>query len=485
MPEVYRLATGTTGLSENMSPGDIGDLARSAEVAFRVKFNGDAPDYSELYWRALTLDEFNGREWRRGFQVAEPQNLGPNPNRTGDWFTAIEFKGRPVDYNVILEPTYRTWIYTLQMPQIRDDRMTMRRDYQVDSRRPVTQRYTYDVRSYLDYSVDTESEGPGGRSRLRFIPQQGNARARQFAVDLRASVNSDEEFMNAVLANFREQDFFYTLSPPQLGENTVDEFLFDTRQGFCEHYASSFTFLMRAAGIPARVVTGYMGGEFNPYDSTLTVRQYDAHAWSEIWIKGKGWLRVDPTAAVAPERIQQGSNSTLQQEEEFMEDEVFTLIRFRDSLFLNDLRLRLELIDYAWNRFVLNYDQDMQFQLFNSLFGSVTRWKIILSILGFMAVVMAFVALTVFRKSARPQLLPATRHYLSFCDYMASLGFARHKGESPLLYLERIGSQQPQWYGELERITHEFIKLAYSGEQPDRQRLKRFQRQVRRVRLLS
>jgi transglutaminase-like putative cysteine protease len=476
---------GTTGLSENMSPGDIGELARSAEVAFRVKFTGESPDYSELYWRAITMDEFNGRQWRRAFPMAQSQFLGPNPNQTADWFTNIDYRGRAYDYNVILEPTYENWIYTLQMPQIHDDRMLMRRDYQIDSVRRVTQRYTYDARSYLDFATDTTDPGPGGRSRLRALPQQGNTRAKAFATELRATVSSDEDFINAVLANFRNENFFYTLSPPTLGDNPVDEFLFDTRKGFCEHFASSFTFLMRAVGIPARVVTGYMGGEYNPYDGTLTVRQYDAHAWSEVWIQSKGWVRVDPTAAVAPQRVQQGSNTALQQEAAFMDDEVFTLMRFRDSQMLNDLRLQMERIDYAWNRFVLNYDQDMQFRLFNSLFGVVTQMKIVLAVVGFMLAVTVFVALTVFRKSIRSPLPPATRYYLHFCDYMASIGFARRKGESPSQYLERIGRQQPQWYDELERITQEFTALAYSGETPDPQRLKRFQRHVQRVRLLS
>jgi protein-glutamine gamma-glutamyltransferase len=475
---------GTTGLSENMSPGDISELARSAAVTFRVKFAGPQPDYRELYWRGLTLDEFDGRQWQRGFPSSRPQSLSPNSDQSNDWFSGIEYLGRTFEYNVILEPTNQNWIYTLQMPQIQDERMSMRRDFQVDSLRRVTQRFTYDARSSLDYRVDMADAGPS-QGRLRFLPRQGNERAKRFATELRASVNSDEDYVNAVLAHFRTEQFFYTLSPPVLGANPVDEFLFDSRQGFCEHYASSFTFLMRAANIPARVVTGYMGGEFNPYDGTLTVRQYDAHAWSEVWLLGKGWVRIDPTAAVAPQRIDQGSNSTLQQEDAFMDDEIFSLMRFRDSLLLNDLRLQLEMMDYAWNRFVLNYDQDMQFRFFNSLFGNVTRLKIVLSVLGFMALVTVFVALTVFRKSARPQLQPATRHYLHFCEYMASLGFARRKGEAPLLYLERIGHQQPQWYRELESITQEFIGLTYSGEPPDPLRLKRFRRQVYRVRLLS
>lgn len=476
---------GTTGLSDNMSPGDIGELARSAEVAFRVKFSGEAPDYSELYWRAITLDEFNGRRWRRGFFTERPQSLGVNPNEVTTWYTRIGYEGRPYEYNVILEPTYQSWVYTLQMPQIVDDRMLMRRDFQVDATRRITQRYTYDVRSWLDFDADTSELNPATRRRARSVPLDSNQRAYRFATDLRAGVDSDTAYIAAVLKHFSTEQFIYTLSPPVLGPNPVDEFLFDTRQGFCEHFASAFTFLMRAAGIPARVVTGYMGGEFNPYDGTLTVRQYDAHAWSEVWLPGEGWLRIDPTAAVAPARVQRGSNSVLQQQEDFMDDEVFTLMRFRDSRLINDLRLQLEMIDYAWNRFVLNYNQDMQFQLFNRLFGTVTKLKIVLAVVGFMLMVTLFVALTVFRKSSRAELQPAIRHYLHFCDYMASLGFARQRGESPLQYLERIRHQQPQWQRELEAITREFMALAYTTTEPDPERLKQFKRQVRRARLLS
>src|SRR5690606_4344909 len=183
-----------------------------------------------------------------------------------------------------------------------------------------------------------------------------------------------------VLAYFNQEEFFYSSTPGQLGANPVDEFLFNSRTGFCEHYAGAFTYLMRAAGVPARVVVGYMGGERNPYDETYTVRQYDAHAWSEVWLEGRGWVRVDPTAAVAPERIELGSEEVFENEEGFLGDVGFSLLRFRGNLLLNDLRLRLEMIDYAWNRWVLNYDQQRQFQLLAWLFGNVSKQKVVLSL---------------------------------------------------------------------------------------------------------
>jgi transglutaminase-like putative cysteine protease len=488
----------STGLSDNMAPGDIGELTRSADVAFRVLFRGEPPAYNELYWRALTLDEFNGRQWRRGFVPQDTsQYLGPTPN-TRQWYDDIQVAGLPTDYNVIMEPTYRNWIYTLQMPRFSDSNMILRRDYQVENVRPVSQRYTYDARSYLTYRADADPDYlPPRRTRGLVGPDgndiAGNPRARVFASELREQFPRDDTdpnaadhaLIDAVLEHFRNEEFFYTLSPATLGDNPVDEFLFDTREGFCEHYASAFTFLMRAVNIPARVVTGYQGGEFNPYDGTLTVRQYDAHAWSEVWLPGEGWLRIDPTAAVAPERIEQGSDFTLQEEEEFLNDDSFALVNFRGSAFVNDLRLRLEMMDYAWNRFVLNYDQDAQFQLFNRLFGNVTRTKIILTVVTFMGLVGAFIAFVVFR---RPSIAPkplATQQYLRFCAYLARLGFARKPGETPQHYLERVGDANPQWREEMRGITEAFVAITFGGGADDKDQLRNLQRRVRNFRVLS
>jgi len=475
-------ASATTGLSDNMSPGDIGNLARSADVAFRVQFAGTAPAQPDLYWRALTLDEFDGRSWRQGFNF-EPQLLRSGVDRQ-QWYQAIDYRGEPIDYNVIMEPSFQNWVYTLMLPGFNDDRMRMRRDYQVDSFRRITQRFSYDARSFPDAVVET---GPPGREQRRsLLLPDGNPRAFEFAQSLRTAQPDDAAYVAAVLEHFRTEPFFYTLSPATLGEHPVDDFLFSTQEGFCEHYASSFTFLMRAAGIPARVVTGYQGGEFNPYDGTLVVRQYDAHAWSEVWLPERGWVRIDPTAAVAPDRISLGSDAVLQQQETYLEDEVFTLMRFRNSLLLNDIRFRLEMIDYAWNRFVLNYDQEMQLSLFSRLLGEVTRTKIIALMLGFMTLATLFVALTLFRsRPATRPLPPATAHYLRFCNYLANLGFARRTGETPLNYLERVAATNPQWRAEIETITRAYVELAFESDGDNPDKLKSLRRSVRNFRVLN
>lgn len=477
-------STARTGLSDSMSPGDIGDLIASDELAFRVKFNGESPRSAELYWRAITLDNFNGREWNRGFNV-EPQFLGPGARDDRDWFQNISYEGSVLDYNIIMEPTDENWVYTLKIPRVLDERMVMRRDFQVASMRTISQRFSYDMSSYTDSRLDLSLNQRETRRWLR-IPNESNLQSREFAVNLREELNSDAEYIQSVLAYFTNENFFYTLQPELLNENPVDEFLFNTREGFCEHYASSFTFLMRAAGIPARVVTGYQGGEYNPYDDTLTVRQYDAHAWSEVWLEDQGWIRVDPTAAVAPDRIEQGSQLTFQLEDVFLQDAGLSLLRFRNSLFLNDLRYRLEMLDYSWNRFVLNYDQSMQFAFFSSIFREVTREKIIISAFGFIFISISVMVFFVLRRSSRKQFHPATELYLRYCEGLANQGYMREKGETPLAYFDRINKAKPGWGEQMRDITERYIDLVYkkSNQLDNSEEVKEFKSKIRQFHML-
>ena len=454
-----------TGLSESMSPGDIGDLIASDELAFRVKFAGQKPASSQLYWRAITLDSFDGREWTRGFSF-EPQFLGTGARDNKSWFESIEYRGGILDYNVIMEPTDENWVFSLKIPQVLDDRMLMRRDFQIDSIRNVSQRFSYDMRSYMDNRLDPTLR-PRELDRWLRLPDEGNETSKEFARRLREEAGTDQAYIESVLAFFTNESFFYTLQPPLLGENPVDQFLFETREGFCEHYSSSFTYLMRAAGIPARVVTGYQGGEYNPYDETLVVRQYDAHAWSEIWLEDEGWVRVDPTAAVAPVRIEQGSQFTFQEEESFLQDAGISLLRFRNSIFLNDLRYRLEMIDYSWNRFVLNYDQSLQFAFFGRFFEEVTREKIIVSSMVFIFLSVSLIVYLVLRKPSRERLHPATDLYLRYCEGLSKQGLSRQRGETPLHYYNRLSAVKPAWSKQMREITELYISLVYKGTEPE------------------
>jgi transglutaminase-like putative cysteine protease len=475
-----------TGLSDEMSPGDIGDLTRSGDIAFRVEFSSEIPSYNELYWRGITLEQFDGREWsRRRFRNA--QYLGVDKPQLYPWFREIQMLGDPVRYNVIMEPTQQSWVFTLMVPQLTNERLFMRREFQVGTQRPINQRMSYDASSYLDHVVDLELSRQMTINNLS-IPENGNEESRAFAEQMYAEAGSDTEFINSILQHIRDNEFFYTLSPSLLGENGIDDFLFNTREGFCEHYASTFTFLMRAAGIPARVVTGYQGGEFNKYNETLIVRQYDAHAWSEVWLEGQGWVRVDPTAAVAPGRIEYGSQFTFQEDEGFLDDEVFSLLQFRSSsLLINDLILRMEMIDYAWNRFVLNYDQGMQFSLFSRLFENVNQRKILLSLLAFMFLFTSLSAFIVLRKPSKKAQTPVNALYLKFCRFLADNGISRQSGEPPIIYCDRVAAVQPQWATDVANITKMYMDLAFNKPSPEEQQEKTLQlkQAIRKFRVIN
>ncbi|HSN70061.1 MAG TPA: DUF3488 and transglutaminase-like domain-containing protein, partial [Steroidobacteraceae bacterium] len=287
-----------TGLSDEMSPGDISELTLNDVPAFRVTFKGEPPPPAERYWRGPVLHDFDGRAWRRipgrFYPVRAPEPIGTR-----------------YEYKITLEPHNRRWLLALDMPFEWPEAKAIRSfDYLLFTNDPITSPRSFELASYTRYDTG-DRLFVRLRERNTRLPEEGNPRSRALAQSLRTEHGSDEALIDAVLRMFREQEFFYTLEPPGLAADAVDDFLFNTRRGFCEHFASAFTFLMRAEGIPARIVTGYQGGTFNPFNGQLLVRQSDAHAWSEVWLEGQGWVRVDPTAAVAPDRIERGLDAAL------------------------------------------------------------------------------------------------------------------------------------------------------------------------------
>ncbi len=336
-------AGASTGLSDQMSPGEISDLSLSAEIAFRAQFAGALPEPRERYWRGPVLSAFDGMRW---------SVVVPSGQTEAD---LIGFSGSEYRYRVTLEPHQKNWIFALDLPMSWDRRgITMNRDLQLISRRPIRRLTAYNVISQTRFSADVSMPERLARRNLR-IPADRNPRTQALARDMFAEAGHAELFISRVLQMFREQEFFYTLQPMRTGfRNGVDDFLFETRQGFCGHYASAFTLMMRAAGIPARVVTGYQGGEYNRLGDYLVVRQADAHAWSEVWLPGQGWRRVDPTAAVAPDRILRGLADTLP----FFLSAQERFLRLHPMLL--QMRQAWDAMHNAWNEFLLDYDLDRQ-----------------------------------------------------------------------------------------------------------------------------
>jgi len=435
-------SSGVTGLSDEMSPGDISSLSASSAVAFRVRFAGDVPQPADRYWRGLVLYRFNGRSW-----TAEP-TIG----RRDDW--DINYRGEPVRYEITMEPTRQHWVFALDLPYEVSLDAYMGRQQQISRAQPIDQRVAYRALSYTDFTIDGGATADELRY-YRWLPDESNPRTRELAESLHADAGSDRAYVDAVMRMFHDESFYYTLEPPALGRNSVDEFLFGSRQGFCEHYASAFGVLMRAAGIPSRVVVGYQGGELNPMSDYMIVRQSDAHAWNEVWLEGEGWTRVDPTSAVAPERIRTGMSGAR------LGGAGANWGLSAPSMLMHRLTLAWDMINAKWNEWILAYGPDNQRSFMEWLgMNQPNVRKLLLTLITVVAVLLALLTGVLTLRYRPPATDEARRQYRRFA---ARAGVEPARGEAPLAYLERLGREKPAIAAEAERITQLYLGARYAG----------------------
>ena len=419
--------SGRTGLSADMSPGNVSNLAQSEAVVFRARFADAAPAQSQLYWRAIVLGAFDGRTWTR--------SRGPAPVPVP---VSLATTGPILRYDVTLEPLGTRWLYVLDMPRsvpgLSGNTARITPEFELSSLTPMDQRLRYDAESSLQYTLQGGADLPDAARWLQ-LPAGPNPRTLAAGLALAAAYADPGQRANAVLQRFRSEPFVYTLEPPLLGANPVDEFLFDTRAGFCEHYSSAFVVMMRAAGVPARVVTGYQGGETNPVDGYMTVRQSDAHAWAEVWLGPRGWVRADPTAAVAPERIRRSLASAIPPRPPFGIPALEGLIDFstdRDGV-LAQLRYSFSAVNNGWNQWVLNYTPDRQRSVVGALTAGVGNWRSL-----------AVIALSLLllwgahKLRVRRRVDPVDALYSTLCKRLAQLGHARQPDEGPTAYAARL-----------------------------------------------
>ena len=454
-----------SGIADTMAPGDIARLIESDEIAFRVRFLGPVPPMDRLYWRGPVLSYFDGRQWRAPFHGDDYFRMA----RSGGVLNAYEpapaeLSGTPVRYEVTLEPNRQNWLFALDLPS----RSALPPDtaltgyYQLLSREVIKERFRYATVSYTDYRLQPELEEQWQRSGRR-LPEGLNPRTIALARQWRAEGLDDEQVIRRALTMFRTERFYYTLQPPPLGTNMVDEFLFDTRRGFCEHYAGAFTVLMRAAGIPARVVVGYQGGELNALGDYYVVRQSDAHAWSEVWLAGRGWVRVDPTAAVAPNRIEKGISEALS------DSELPTFLR-RHGMGLMYWRLRASVawdwINVKWDRWVLGFNPDRQLE-FLSRFGLDDWSKMVLALTVLLVTVASAIGLLVMRQMrAAAPTDEALRLWRRATRLLAGKGLPQGHAEGPRDYAERIAQQRPDLAGPLRRLASAYLAARYYEDRP-------------------
>jgi len=437
-----------SGLSDSMSPGQISELSLSDAVAFRVDFEGPVPRPAQRYWRGPVFSQFNGRTWSLGHGAMRgdfPPNNAPS-----------------ISYTVMLEPNNRPWLFALDLPAAlptlaagsipaNSGLPILTRDQQLLLRTPVTQPLRYTQRSALRSAYPALHDD----ARQNLGIGIGNARTLEFAEELRAQYPDDTAYIRAVLAKFNREEFVYTLAPPYMDRDPVDMFLFDSRRGFCEHYASAFVLLLRAAGIPARVVTGYQGGMMNPRGDYMIVRQSDAHAWAEAMI-GDRWQRFDPTAAVAPSRIEKGLGGALP-----ASDMVPFFARL-DVTWLKTAQLAWDAFNHDWARNVVGFNRDRQRSLWRDWnLDQFAPWQIVV-----------LIALLVFAWGAVVVgwLMWKRRHQeraLVLWDdlnrRLARAGLPRHGYEGPLAYATRAAQRWPQFAIAFAAIGESFATLRYGA----------------------
>jgi protein-glutamine gamma-glutamyltransferase len=442
----------TTGLSDTMSPGDISSLSTSDAVAFRVKFDGVIPEPRDRYWRGLVLTRFNGRTWS-----------GREPSISRLALEQIEPRGEAVEYEVTLEPTRQQWIFALDMPtQWSLPQTFMGPQQQLARNIPIDQRVQYSVTSYPDFRIGTDLSALY-RNWYSELPESGNMRTRELARRMREAAGSDREFVDAVMRMLHEEEFFYTLEPPLLGSNPVDRFLFETRRGFCEHYASAFSVMMRSVGIPSRIVLGYQGGEVNPLGGHLIVRQSDAHAWNEIWLEDLGWFRVDPTAAVAPERVDIGASDAAL-------DGIGQTWGFSaPSRLVYQVAMAWDAANAKWNEWILGYGPETQDSFMQWLGMHEPTWrKMMLTLVLLVIGLITFISVLLMLRYRPP---PKDAAALLYARYVRKTGMKPRTGETARVFASRVREVGVMPDDVVETITAAYLDARYGDQEDANKRL--------------
>ena len=439
--------SGMTGLSDSMEPGNISQLSLSSKIAFRAEFQSAIPANNQLYWRGPVLWHQEGRRW-----LMTSDNIAL-PTET------VETAGIATYYTITLEPHNRNWLLLLDLPHATPNSLpaeaTIKHDMQVLSKEPIRSRIRYQGHSYLNYKLGAVLSEHERTLALQLIEDE-NPKTRQLGSQWVSEHKSPTQIVEAALTMFREQPFIYTLAPPLLGKEPVDDFLFNTKRGFCEHYASSFVYLMRAAGVPARIVTGYQGGEINPNGNYLIVRQSDAHAWAEVWLQDKGWVRIDPTAAVSPDRIELGISAALP------DSDLLPILSRQDYPVLKKLYLNWDAVNNGWNQWVLGYDQDKQLALLKKLIHKDIAWGDIgLILVTAMISLMLLVSYLLLRIN-RIVLDPVKKAYQRFLKKLAKAGIYKLANEGVISFGERAAKALPNHAAGILEISALYSSMQYA-----------------------
>jgi len=448
-----------TGLSDNMEPGAISNLAMSDELVFRVQFTGTIPPSAQRYWRGPVLTHTDGKRWTQ------------NANGLRQPIDQPKFTGNAYQYTLLMEPQDKNWVFALDLPA--DVAAPLRRNshYQLVTSANPDKRTEYRITSYPTYNTGTITKDEYQEATQ--LPGPASANVTQLVRRLHGFDSPPDKFISQLLNHFKTEDFYYTLTPPLMQENPIEQFLFESHRGFCEHYATVFVYLMRVAHIPARVVTGYQGGELNQVGNFLDIKQAYAHAWAEVWLEQRGWVRIDPTAAIAPERIEQNINIDQQ-----VANGIISFTPNSASAAVDWLKNARQLwgnVDYQWQRWVINYDNKNQSQFLSSL-GISDLKTMIYWMAGIIGVITAVLCWLLLRNPSKT-VDPAVLAYQRFCKKLAKNGLRKKPGEGAKDFATRAKKSLPEQAAGIEHITQLFIKLRY-GKQHGKNDLQQLNRMV-------
>lgn len=442
----------TTGMPDRMRPGTISALNTSDAVVFRAYFEGSPPPNRDLYWRVRVFWDTDGRSWEEGL-----------PLRAHNVLRGLE---QPMRYRLVVEPNDEPWLPALDIPVIAPAGLRARAGFLFEAARVPRERQTYDFVSYARYR--TGPLDPQMRRRALALPDTLSDRVRELAAGWRAGQARDTDVVRAALRYFNEEPFVYTLTPPLLPvRDPMDAFLFDTRRGFCEHFTAAFVTLMRAAGVPARVVVGYQGGIYNPTGNYMIVRQEDAHAWAEVWLNGVGWTRVDPTAAVAPARIEYGIDGVRRLSSQGLPLNAAAADLIRRAIRLPWIgrawlrtRLTWDYLNFSWYLWVGNYSLDRQTQFLAQI--GLADWSVPAMIAILVQLVILYALLQLRRRRATDSV---QQQYDKYCRKLGRAGTVRAAAEGPVALARRARGAHPELSASIDTITELYIALRYGPTQ--------------------
>lgn len=452
----FRLFPGTSrkgiaSMSDRMRPGSISSMATQAGRAFRVSF----PDYEKFpplpyYWRGLVLWDGDGLDWQRG----EPRRVEA---RSGS------AHGPPVRQHITIEPHGEHWLYALDRPVSPVKEAFYESGGTLRSLKPINAMHSYDV---ISNPINAERQlAPEDAAAALAPPSKVSNRVRALAESFRAGVSSDGEIVQRGLDFFRQGKFVYSYTPGTYASNELDEFLFFRRAGFCEHYAGAFASLMRIAGVPSRVVVGYLGGEESRFGRYFIVNQSDAHAWCEVWLRGQGWQRIDPTSAAAPDRVNSGLYDYLaSQGNPVLGADANALNGWYSSNFLREVRLAWDGLTYQWDLRVLTFDRENQQDFFALLGLGLWHASEIFSVVAVVALLLLALLAVYLRGPGRAVLDRAQALYARFCRRLAAAGVERRPAEGPMDFAERAAERLPQRAEAIRKVGALYAAARYGRE---------------------